>query len=90
MVFEHLTHSDISLETKNVWKKNNGRKYYYLKNGFKTSVSTVLIPVGVMGVWDSFTHNPVFTQVFGANGLLISILAIVAGVLNIWICDRVY
>ena len=90
MVFEHITHSDISCETKDVWKESDGRRNYYLKNGFKTSVSTVLIPLGVMGVWDSFTHNPVFTQIFGTNGFLISVLAIVAGILNIWICDRIY
>lgn len=85
-----ITHSDISTETKEQWHNDNGQLYYYLKNGFKTSVSTVLIPIGVMGVWDSLTHNPTFTQVFGTNGLIISILAIVIGVLNIWICDRVY
>ena len=85
-----ITHSDISTETKQNWHNDKSHYYYYLKNGFKTSVSTVLIPLGVMGVWDSFTKNPAFIHIFGSNGLLISILAIIAGILNIWICDRVY
>ena len=88
--FDLITHKDIKPETKKYWKETHGRRDYYLKNGVKSSFSNVLLPIGALGLWEWWTKNPAFIRVFGNNGLIISILAIITGLTIIWVCDRIY
>lgn len=87
---ELITHKDITPSTKKWWVETGGRRYFYLKNGFKSSASNVLLPIGVLGLWEWWTKNPVFHHLFGDDGFIISLLAVILGLGIIWFCDRVY
>jgi uncharacterized coiled-coil protein SlyX len=86
---KYLTHSDLSPLANRLWEQDNGKTFYYLRNGVKTTVSQILLSAGVLGIYEATTHNQYFTTRFGADGLIASILALCVGIIVIWGCDRI-
>jgi hypothetical protein len=82
----YLRHDDIDPEVREYWKNSGLRVLFYLKNGVKSSTSTVLIATGVGGIWEIATHNPVMAK-WGVGAIDLSIFSLILGLAIIWIID---
>ena len=84
-----ITHSDIPKDIKEDWK-HDGQLEFWINKGWKTSISPLLIVTGFTGLFENICHHPVILMWLGVDNITPSIFLIFLGILNIWICDRVY